>query len=139
MADDPRQVGETILRQLEDAWNAADAAGFAAAFTQDADFVDIRGDYHRGQPAIQGGHHHILSTVYQGSRVRYQLVGARRLTDDVYLVRNGATLDVPGGPMQGTNRATSTLVLVRAPDGWRIAAFHNTLVQAQPSAPPSSP
>jgi uncharacterized protein (TIGR02246 family) len=127
MADDPRQIGETILRQLEEAWNAADAPGFAAPFTDDADFVDIRGDHHRGRPAIEGGHHHVLSTIYRGSRVRYQLDGARRLTDDVYLAHNAATLDAPAGPMQGTHRATSTLVLVRTPEGWRIAAFQNTL------------
>jgi uncharacterized protein (TIGR02246 family) len=130
MADDPREVGETILRQMEEGWNAGDGAAFAAPFTEDADFVAIRGDHHHGRQAIAEGHQHIFSTFYRGSRVRYELTRARRLTDDVCLVHNAATLDAPpaAGPMAGIHHATSTLVIVRTADGWKVAAFHNTMV-----------
>lgn len=128
MADDPRQVGETILRQLQDAWNTSDAAAFAAPFTDDADFVAIRGDHHQGRQAIEDGHRQIFEGIYRGIRIGYRLTHARRLTDDVILVHNAGTIEVPSGPMQGTNHATSTLVIIRTPDGWKVAAFHNTPV-----------
>ena len=139
MDTDVRQAGEDVLRRLEEAWNAADGAAFAAPFTEDADFVAIRGDHHRTRDAIAAGHQAIFDTIYRGSRLQYSLTHARRLTDDVILVHASQTMDAPSGPLAGAHSATATLVLVRATDGWRIAAFHNTLVQGPPpGAPPAS-
>jgi uncharacterized protein (TIGR02246 family) len=126
MDDDARQVAEPVLQRLEQAWNAADGAAFAAPFTDDADFVDIRGDHHRTRDAIGHGHQQIMETIYRGSRVRYTLEQARRLADGVILAHSSAVLDVPGGPMAGTHRAIASWVLVPAGGEWRIAAFHNT-------------
>ena len=39
-----------------------------------------------------------------------------------------ATLDVPGGPLQGIHNSRFTTVIVEQGDNWRIAAFHNTFV-----------
>jgi uncharacterized protein (TIGR02246 family) len=139
MGDDERQIGEDVLRRLEEAWNAADGAAFAAPFTEDADFVAIRGDHHRTREAITAGHQHIFDTIYRGSTLRYSLTHARRLADDVILVHASQSMDAPAGPLAGASAATATLVLVRTPDGWKVAAFHNTLVQGQPSGtPPAS-
>ena len=40
---EPTEIAETIVKRLEDAWNAGDGAAFGAPFAPDADFVDIRG------------------------------------------------------------------------------------------------
>ena len=137
--DDARQVAEDVLRRLEEAWNAADGAAFAAPFADDADFVAIRGDHHRTRDAIATGHQHIFDTFYRGTTLRYSLTHARRLTDDVILVHASQSMDAPPGPLAGAQGATATLVLVRTADGWKVAAFHNTLVQGQPfGTPPAS-
>lgn len=136
MEDDVRRIGEGVLRRLEEAWNAADGEAFAAPFTDDADFVAIRGDHHRTRRAIAAGHQAIFDTIYRGSTLRYDLTHARRLTDDVILAHASQTMDAPSGPLAGVHGATATLVLVRTPDGWKVAAFHNTLIQGQPSGPP---
>jgi uncharacterized protein (TIGR02246 family) len=128
--DDETQVAAAVLQRLEDAWNAADGDAFGAPFTEDADFVDVRGAHHRTREAIARGHQHIFETIYRGSRVRYELAQARRLTDDVILAHSSGTLDAPAGPLAGTQHATTSLVLVRAGDGWRVAAWHNTFAQA---------
>ena len=130
MDDDARQIATDVLQRLEQGWNAGDGAAFAAPFTEDADFVAIRGDHHRSREAIAHGHQHIFDTLYRGSRVRYTLTQARRLTDDVILAHSSGTLDAPSGPMAGTHGATTTLVIVRAGGAWQVAAWHNTLVQA---------
>lgn len=39
-----------------------------------------------------------------------------------------AGIDVPEGPLAGVNRSTITAVMTRTDAGWRIRAFHNTLV-----------
>jgi uncharacterized protein (TIGR02246 family) len=139
MEDDARQIGEDVLRRLEKAWNAADGAAFGAPFTDDADFVAIRGDHHRTRAAIAAGHQQIFDTIYRGSTLRYTLTQARPLAEDVILVHASQSMDAPPGPLAGAQGATATLVLVRTADGWKIAAFHNTLVQGQPfGTPPAS-
>ncbi len=139
MSDDARTVAEEVVGQLERAWNAGDGAAFGAPFTDDADFVAIRGDHHRSRPAIAAGHQAIFDSIYRGSSIHHQVTQARRLADDVILAHSTQTLDAPSGPLAGTHRSTSTLVLVRTAEGWRIAGFHNTLVQGQPGGGPPAP
>jgi uncharacterized protein (TIGR02246 family) len=139
MENDAGQISEGILRGLEEGWNAADGARFAASFTDDADYVTIRGEHYRGREAVATGHQQIFDTVYRGSTVRQALLQARRLTDDVIVAVASTTMEAPSGPLAGTRQATAMLVLVRTPDGWRIAAYHNTLVQARPGGPLTSP
>ena len=120
-----------VLQQLAAAWNAADGAAFGAPFAPDADFVAIRGDLHHGRDAIAGGHQAIFGTIYQGSTVAYTLLRARALAETVILAHPRGELTAPTGPLAGEHASTATLVLVRSDRdaGWRVAAFHNTLVE----------
>ena len=126
-----RNAIEALVASLEAAWNAADADAFAAPFTVDADFVNIRAEHHRGRAAIAAGHAAILSTIYAGSTNRYTIETVRLVLNDVALVHVQAVLDVPSGPFTGSNHALFSMALVRAAAGWQIASFHNTL---QPQA-----
>ncbi len=126
----PEEVAGGIVERLERAWNAAAGGGFAAPFTMDADFVDIRGDHHRGRDAIAHGHQGIFDTVYRGSSIRYQVTDARQIADGVIVAHSTGDLSAPSGPMAGEHRARQTLVLVREGHDWRVAAFHNTVVAA---------
>src|SRR3954447_11254923 len=98
---DPKSTAETVVKRLEDAWNAADGAAFAEPFAADADFVNIRGDLHSGRDAIAAGHQQIFDTIYAGSTVRYQLHRARDLDGSAILAHIRATLNVPSGPLAG--------------------------------------
>ena len=125
--NDERMVSE-IVSKLEKAWNAADGAGFAQAFAEDADFVNIRADHFRTRAVIAQGHQGIFDTIYKGSVVRYQLASVREISPKVLLAHVKATLKVPTGPMAGEMDALYSLVLVHNGNNWHIAAFHNTLV-----------
>jgi uncharacterized protein (TIGR02246 family) len=118
---------ERIVTQLEAAWNALDGPAFAAPFASDADFVTIRGEHFRGRPAIAAGHSAIFRTIYAGSTVRLTVESARLLRTEVGLVHVHSVLDVPSGPLAGRHRARFSLVLIREPEGWVIAALHNTI------------
>ena len=124
----PQNMAETVVKQLEEAWNAADGTAFAAPFASDADFVNIRGDLHTGREEIAAGHQHIFTTIYAGSTVRYSMRQARELDEGVILAHISATLNVPGGPMAGETNALASIVLVENGGEHRIAAFHNTVV-----------
>jgi uncharacterized protein (TIGR02246 family) len=125
--DNERTVTQ-LIAQLENAWNAADGAAFAEPFAEDADFVNIRGEHIRTREAIAMGHQGIFNTIYKGSVVRYQVAGVRSIAPGVLLAHVNATLNAPTGPLAGEHRSLFTVVLAQNEDGWRIAAFHNTLV-----------
>jgi uncharacterized protein (TIGR02246 family) len=124
----PTSTAETVIARLQDAWNAADGAAFAAPFAPDADFVNVRGDMHTGRDAIAAGHQQIFDTIYAGSTARYVIRKARDLVDGVILAQIDATLNVPAGPLAGELVGLASLVLVQDGGEHRIAAFHNTLV-----------
>lgn len=125
---DPVSIAQDLVDRLERAWNAADGAAFAEPFTDDADFVAVRGDLHTGRDAIATGHQQIFDTIYAGSTVGYEVIQARQLDDRIILAHARGSLDVPGGPLAGEHASTSSLVLVKDGDDYEIAAFHNTLV-----------
>ena len=131
MAAGPENVANELIGRLEQAWNKADGRAFGEPFSADADFVDIRGEYHHGQEAIAAGHQAIFDSIYKGSSTNYKLIQARELLADVILALSTGVLRVPSGPLAGEHNAVQSLVLVREGDEWKIANFHNTLVAPQ--------
>jgi uncharacterized protein (TIGR02246 family) len=127
--DSLAEEAAALAARLEQAWNAADGAGFAAPFAEDADFVNVLGMHARGREAIAAGHDEIFRTVYAGSEVRYRVERARLLRPDVALVHMHGALTIPTGPMAGEHEARPSMVLTREGGEWRIASFHNTFIR----------
>ena len=128
VATDPATIAASLFQQAEDAWNAADGAAFGALFTEESDFVNIRGEHHRGSVAIARGHQGIFDTIYKGSTVRYEPERARSVAPGTIVALAAATLEVPAGPLQGVLNARMTIVITEQDGRWLITAFHNTLV-----------
>jgi uncharacterized protein (TIGR02246 family) len=120
-------IATTILEQLELAWNAGDGAAFGAPFADESDFVNVRGEHHRGADNIAHGHQAIFDSIYAGSTVRFRLDMARPVAGTILAVAT-STLDAPSGPLQGIHNARFTMVIAEQGDDWRVASFHNTLV-----------
>ena len=128
---EPTTVAAEKFEQLEQAWNRADGAAFGAAFADETDFVNVRGEHHRGDGAAIGrAHQEIFDSIYAGSSVRYRVDVAREIAPGTILASVAATLDAPSGPMRGVNDARITAVITEQDDRWAIEAFHNTLVIA---------
>jgi uncharacterized protein (TIGR02246 family) len=119
---DPKEIAETVIKRLEEAWNAADGAAFGESFAPDADFVAIRGDWHSGEE-IAAGHQQLFDTIYAGSTVRYTVLRARSLDDNVILAHVRGTLNAPTGPLAGESEALASVVLVGEGGDHRIAAL----------------
>ena len=130
-ADGALDIAAGVLQQAEQAWNEADGAAFGALLADESDFVNIRGEHHRGAAVIGRGHQAIFDTIYAGSRVRYTVLRARELDDRVILAHVRGELNAPTGPLAGDNEALASVVLVGDGDDYRIAAFHNTLVASE--------
>lgn len=125
---DPKEIAETVIKRLEDAWNAGDGAAFGAPFAPDADFVAIRGDWHSGEE-IAAGHQQLFDTIYACSAVQDTVLRARSLDDNVILAH--VTLNAPTGPLAGESEALASVVLVGEGGDHRIAAFQTTLVASR--------
>ena len=71
MFDEPvqRRAIFALGKALQDAWNRGDAAGYAALFTEEADFVAWNGSYGRGRRAIEDAHRRLFDGPLAGSRM----------------------------------------------------------------------
>ncbi|GEM_PF-395204 len=139
---DPKAAaeGEAVLRAVERDWNAAaqhwNTAALAALYTEDAVFYGGRPGHSVGQPQVRD---YFDSYAGMFTTVRLALVDQelRALGDGVHLAQGYAAFDfvLAAG---GTTRAVlrSTLVLVRRPEGWRIAQHHFSATPAEPPIPP---
>jgi uncharacterized protein (TIGR02246 family) len=127
MTNDERAL-HGMVYELEQAWNAADGAAFAAPFAEDADFIHILGGYYTGRAAIEAGHRMIFGTIYKGSTVRYGVERIGFLRPDVALVflRQHLQLFEDGQPRE--LEARPTIVAEKAEDKWRIVAMQNTRI-----------
>jgi uncharacterized protein (TIGR02246 family) len=133
MTEGAAEVGNRVMKQLEDAWNDANGEAFGAPFTEDAVFVNIRGEHHTGRTAIARGHQAIFDSIYRGSVNRYEALVVKRLGDDVLYVLGHATLHAPTGPMAGDHESHFSVVMSRRDDSdWQVDAFHNTLIAPPP-------
>ncbi|HET6567086.1 MAG TPA: SgcJ/EcaC family oxidoreductase [Rhodothermales bacterium] len=124
----PEAIAREIINQLEQGWNASDGRAFAAPFADDADFVNVRGEFHHGREAVAAGHQAIFDSIYRGSRIKCTLLQARRLADGVMAVHYQSDLTAPSGPLAGEHSAIPSFILVGNDDGWEIASFHNTMI-----------
>ena len=120
---------------LEDAWNRGDAAGYAALFTDDADFVAWNGTYGRGRQAIEDGHRPLFDGPLAGSRMvlvdddagSVPPESLRFLRPDVAIMVISGEVTLAGQRATGPDHeSVQTFVLSKNGDRWRVAAFQNT-------------
>jgi uncharacterized protein (TIGR02246 family) len=130
MTTDPGVIASAQFEQMERAWNQGDGAAFGSVFADDTDFVNIRGEHHRGDGTVIGqAHQGLFDSVYAGSTVHYRPEVARLIAPGCILAVVSATMVAPTGPLQGVNHARITAAITLNDGRWMVTAFHNTLVR----------
>ncbi|HEX4834242.1 MAG TPA: SgcJ/EcaC family oxidoreductase [Trebonia sp.] len=135
-----RQAIATLARGMEDAWNRGDAAGYAAHFTADADFVAWNGTRGAGRQAIEAGHRPLFAGPLAGSRL--VLAGepgpgdpgarpsVRFVRPDVAIMVTAGAVTLPRERPAGPgHQSVQTFVVVKDDGRWQVAAFQNTREQ----------
>lgn len=120
-----------LFQRLIACWNCGDGHTYAALFTEDSDYVAFDGTHFRGRQANAQNHQKLFDTFLKGSTLEGQGIDRLRfLTPDVALLHTTGTVKLrwQSKPAPG-RRSIQTLVVVREPEGWRFAAFHNTRIQ----------
>lgn len=121
---------ESIVAQMERAWNAADGVAFAAPFALDADQVNIFGTILNGRSEIAERHQKIFDSIFSGSRNTLRVIGARHVSENIILARLSSVVEVPDGPLKGELKTLGSLLFRRTNSGWELVTFHNTAVAA---------
>lgn len=132
MTTDVTRIASDLTTHLAAAWNAADGERYGAVFTDDATFVDIRGDQHRSRKAIGKGHAALFRGIYRGSTVNASLTDATAL-GGVIVAHAHFAMEAPAAPLPPNDGSTATFVIVDDGGTWRIASFHNTLRMKRPA------
>lgn len=116
----------SLPQRLFAACNEGDARGFAAPFTDDADFVEFDGTYLQGRDRIETFHEPLFETVLRGWHVSGDVLGMRSLGPDHAVMRTATTTVLPGRPAPSPARASRQLIVARrAAGGWVIEALQN--------------
>ena len=140
--NDPKRETEAILQviaQTTEAFNAHDAQRFASFYTPTATLVTVRGERMTGTTEIVKGLGSIFATRAKHARLQQVDYSITFLTSDVAVAHVLNELGgVPGanGEPAPPHQELSIRVLVKLNGVWRVAAFHNTIVQDKPAAAP---
>ena len=105
-------------------------AAFAAAFSEDADFVNVVGMHWRGRQEIEAKHTVTHRTIFRNSNLQIVEQSVRFLSPSIALAHVWTQLKgaehLPGRDVPATRRTLMTCVLVKEADRWLIRAAHNT-------------
>jgi uncharacterized protein (TIGR02246 family) len=116
----------TLYEQLLDAWNARDAAAFAALFSDDGSVIGFDGSPMNGGEEIASTLKAIFGS-HQTARYVAKVREVRRLAPDVHLVRSVVGMVPPGkAELNPAVNAVQSLVAVGRGADMRIALLHNT-------------
>lgn len=131
-----RRAIKTMIDGLAEAWNRHDAAGYAAAFTDDADYIAFDGTHVRGRRAIARLHRYLFDNVLRGSRRVFEgTPRVRLLTPDTAVVIIGGAVVMPWQRRsKKPRRSIQTYILVQQDGEWRITAFHTSRVRPIPQS-----
>lgn len=113
-----------LLDSIAAAWEAADADAFGSAFTADASYVTFVGTVYRGRADITESHRALFRAFTKGTRLAGETISTTFLGPDTAVVVGRGDTYKGGRPPAPSKIQSYTLV--REPDGWRVAAFHNT-------------
>jgi uncharacterized protein (TIGR02246 family) len=131
---DPETVITAMLAREQTAWNANDSVTYASVYTDDADFINIRGQIFTGRTAIAKVHGMIFAGPFKGSTIKITARLFKVLAPGVAMVDTdqevtGFTFLPPGivPTTTGTLLTHFKYVAVQQTDGsWRFVSGQNT-------------
>jgi uncharacterized protein (TIGR02246 family) len=133
MTTDEKAI-QTILQQLEAAWNAYDSVSFAAPFAEDASFIHIFGGQLDGRTDIETSHRVIFNTIYKGSHASFKLRSIRFVRPDVAVVFAKAQVKFEDEKDPRAIETRPTLIVAKEQTKWQIVTFQNTKISEVPPA-----
>lgn len=119
-----------LYDRLMAGWNEGSGAAFASVFTEGGDLVAFDGTRYTGRVTIEAVQQELFDRWMKGTRLTGGVDSVRFLGPDVAVVHaTGDTIARRTSRPARERASVQTLVAVREPAGWRLAAFQNTRVR----------
>lgn len=123
----PQTVDE-IVPSVVGAWNARDAARFAALFAENADFVNVVGLWWRNRDDIEKAHAYGFERIFPKAemsviRSAERVIGGTAILHIKWRLTGQVT---PQGAEAGMRTGVFVLVAHHIADGWQLVAAQNT-------------
>ncbi len=124
----PQTSPENIAALFARAWNARDSAALASLFEEDAEFVNVTGQYWHNREAIRKAHAYGLERVFDKSTLATGETTVKLLAPDVAVVhaRMTRSADESSGAVTRPHDTIVSFVVHRAGNRWLCASAHNT-------------
>lgn len=139
-AEDAAAV-HAYVEEYQAAWAAADADRMFAATTDDVEWINIVGMHWRGRADVTAAHEAYLTTIFRGVPMTLEEIESIRPVGDDVLVAvvrwAVGAYTTPGGHEVPATRDRMTLVLLRTPEGLRLA--HAANIEIDERAAPHNP
>lgn len=122
-----------VVAGFENAWNTHDMRAFGKLLREDAEWVNIVGMHWRGRTAVVAATTAFHETIFKNTGMKVDAVQTRSLGDGYAIAVATITQDgftTPSGEVRPKAQDRETFVLVKGPDGWKIAHGHNTVIDA---------
>jgi uncharacterized protein (TIGR02246 family) len=121
-----------LVARYVDARERRDAQAIEALFTPEADQLVSSGEWRKGRPAVVTGT--LASSESTGGRRTITVESVRFLSPDTAIA--DGRYEISGLAGGQARHMWTSLVCVRTPEGWRIAAIRNMLPAAPAPAAP---
>jgi uncharacterized protein (TIGR02246 family) len=126
-----------IIHAFQDALNAKDAESLGRVFSENAEFVNVRGTRMHGRQGIIDGHEMGFSGPLARSTFEFHSISELPVTVDVTVLHAHSVRDrPPDAPPSTGPRVTTVLqfVIRRGPDGWLAVAAANVPESPSPGS-----
>jgi uncharacterized protein (TIGR02246 family) len=121
---------KAVVSALAESWNRHDMTAYAAAFSENADFVNVIGMHWRGRQEIGVKHAEVHRTIFRNSTLQIVEQSVRFLSPGIAVAHASWQMKgaegLPGWNVPETRRGIMTCILVKEADRWLITAAHNT-------------
>jgi len=124
---DQAAVNKVISDFVED-WNRHDSKALADLHTEDANFVNIFGQWSKGRDNIEATLHKVHTTAFANSKMVMYVDQIKFPAPNVAVV-NG-TMELLNVPPEAAGRCHYIRVLVKTDGKWLISEFQNTAIRA---------
>ncbi|MFT3926979.1 MAG: SgcJ/EcaC family oxidoreductase [Myxococcales bacterium] len=120
---------KAAFERMVEAWNAGSAEDFAAAFSDDADFVAFEGSHLRSRASIAAFHRHVFEHQMRGSHLQGDVEFVRSLGTDLAILYGRVRVTFAGQTRPSPSRdAVQLFVARRGPEGFRFEAVLNARI-----------
>jgi uncharacterized protein (TIGR02246 family) len=117
-----------VLTGFVEAWNRHDANAFSTAFSEDADFTNVRGMNAHGRSGIEKFHAPLFTSIFKDSILKITESKVRYIKPDVAAVdakwemAGAKTADGQEVPLR---KGLLSLVMIKQSGQWHITIMHN--------------